>query len=69
MPEPDVLNVNPRPGDVFLLCSDGVAEQVPYQQLKAVLQARDADGAVVEILGAADAAGGHDNASAIVVRV
>jgi serine/threonine protein phosphatase PrpC len=69
MPEPDVLNVNPRPGDVFLLCSDGVAEQVPYQQLKAILQARDAHGAVVEILEAADAAGGHDNASAIVVRV
>jgi PPM family protein phosphatase len=69
MPEPDVLNVDPRPGDVFLLCSDGVAEQVPYQRLQAVLQAKDADEAVAEILGAADAAGGHDNASAIVVRV
>jgi PPM family protein phosphatase len=67
MPEPDVLNVHPRPGDVFLLCSDGVGEQVPYQRLQAILQADDPEHAVAEILAAADAAGGHDNASAIVV--
>jgi PPM family protein phosphatase len=69
MPEPDVFNVDPRPGDVFLLCSDGVAEQVPYQRLQAILQSDDPEHGVAEILAAADAAGGHDNASAIVVSV
>jgi len=69
LPEPDVLNVNPRHGDVFLLCSDGVAEQVPYSLLEAFLQDSDPQRAVTGILDAADAAGGHDNASAIVVRV
>lgn len=69
MPEPDVLSVNPRPGDVFLLCSDGVSDQVPYQRLQAILEAGDPDEAVAELLEAALAAGGHDNASAIVVRV
>lgn len=69
LPEPDVLNVNPRPGDAFLLCSDGVAEQVPYAFLEAFLQDSDPQRAVTGILDAADAAGGHDNASAIVVRV
>jgi PPM family protein phosphatase len=69
MPEPDVLNVNPRPGDVFLLCSDGVGEQVSYHRLQTILAAGDSHQAVAEILEAADAAGGRDNASAIVVRV
>src|SRR5215470_8061770 len=29
-PEPDLLAVALRPGDTYLLCTDGIAEQVPY---------------------------------------
>ncbi|MEU5259408.1 protein phosphatase 2C domain-containing protein [Amycolatopsis sp. NPDC021455] len=69
-PEPDVLNIAPRPGDVLLLCSDGVAEQVPYQRIRDVLASSGAPAEQVgRLLADADAAGGQDNASAVVVRV
>ncbi|MGH3759140.1 PP2C family protein-serine/threonine phosphatase [Actinophytocola sp.] len=69
-PEPDVLSVVPAPGDVYLLCSDGVAEQVPYPRIREILRLHIEPGAMVErILAAADVAGGQDNATAIVLRI
>ncbi|MGC0421087.1 PP2C family protein-serine/threonine phosphatase [Embleya sp. AB8] len=69
-PEPDVLNVTLRPGDVYLLCTDGVAEQVDYPALGTLLAAPDPPAEVVpRLLAATLAAGGHDNATAIVLRV
>ena len=69
-PEPDVLNLAPRPGDVLLLCSDGVAEQVPYERIREVLASSASPaGQVGRLLADADAAGGRDNATAVVVQV
>ena len=69
-PEPDVLSVVTAPGDVYLLCSDGIAEQVPYQRIREILRLHIDPGAMVErMLAAADVAGGQDNATAIVLRV
>ena len=69
-PEPDVLNVNPRPGDVFLLCSDGIADQLPFLALREILLLdADADTKVRRLLEAAAEAGGNDNATAVVVAV
>src|SRR5689334_3853560 len=69
-PEPDLLNVSLRPGDAYLLCSDGLAEQVSYARI-AELLARDGDPdeAVAGLLEDALAAGGRDNATAILLRV
>jgi serine/threonine protein phosphatase PrpC len=66
MPEPDVLNVTLRPGDVYLLCTDGLAEQVPYQRLSEVVPT---DRAVETLLADSLRAGGQDNATAAVIRV
>ena len=66
MPEPDVLNVTLRPGDVYLLCTDGVAEQVPYQRIHNALGTSDP---VATLLADSLAAGGQDNATAAVVSV
>jgi serine/threonine protein phosphatase PrpC len=69
-PEPDVLSIVPASSDVYLLCSDGVAEQVPYLRIREILRLHIEPTAMVErILAAADVAGGGDNATAIVVRV
>lgn len=89
-PEPDVLNVSLRPADVYLLCTDGVADQLTYDQIRDALSGeppvgplRDAasrpggrsvrDGtpraAVRVLLDATLAAGGADNATAVVIRV
>lgn len=69
-PEPDVMSVAPLPGDVFLLCSDGVAEQVPYHRMLEILaQPSPPQVMVGQVLAAAEAAGGRDNATAIVVSI
>jgi serine/threonine protein phosphatase PrpC len=69
-PEPDVLNVALRPGDVLCVCSDGLAEQVPYQRLRQVLGSAGHPAEQVALL-LADAldAGGRDNATLAVLRV
>lgn len=66
-PAPDVLSVVPSAGDVYLLCTDGVAEQVEYARIAESLATRAPERAVRELLDAADAAGGQDNATAVVV--
>jgi PPM family protein phosphatase len=69
-PEPDVLNVSLQPGDVYLLCTDGLAEQVAYAPLAAVLGG-PSDPAMKSATLLADslAAGGDDNATAAVIEV
>ena len=55
-----------RPGDRFLLCSDGLNDMIPDAQIKQML----ADGCSASALClAAEAAGGYDNVSAIVITV
>jgi serine/threonine protein phosphatase PrpC len=67
-PEPDLLNVSLRPGDVYCLCTDGVAEPIDYHRLRALLTGDPADG-VRAALADTLAAGGNDNATIIIVRV
>jgi PPM family protein phosphatase len=73
-PEPDLLNVSLRPGDAYLLCSDGLAEQVTYPRLAELLAdllagAGDLAEVVAQLLDDALAAGGRDNATAVLLRV
>jgi serine/threonine protein phosphatase PrpC len=69
-PEPDVHHVSLRPGDVYCLCTDGIAEQVPYQRLAQRLGADlPADRIVDALLADSLAAGGRDNATVALVRV
>nr|WP_232328082.1 protein phosphatase 2C domain-containing protein [Kibdelosporangium sp. MJ126-NF4] len=69
-PSPDVLHVDPLPGDVLMLCTDGVAEQVPYHRILEILGSGASPSSMVrDLLAHADAAGGNDNATAIVVQV
>ncbi|WP_424186270.1 PP2C family protein-serine/threonine phosphatase [Actinokineospora sp. G85] len=66
-PTPDLLRLDTAPGDVLLLCTDGVAEQVDYHRIARTL-AGSPQAAVADLLAAADAAGGNDNATAVVLR-
>ncbi|MEU8818565.1 protein phosphatase 2C domain-containing protein [Actinoplanes sp. NPDC048796] len=68
-PEPDLLNVTLRPGDVYLLCTDGVSDQLTYERLTRVLATDDPAAAVATILDDTLTAGGADNATAAVIRV
>lgn len=70
MPEPDLLNVTLRPGDVYCLCTDGVAEQLDYQRLASRLGATVSPAEVVRgVLADTLVAGGRDNATIAVLRV
>jgi serine/threonine protein phosphatase PrpC len=69
-PEPDVLSVTLHPGDLYLLCTDGVPDQLSYERLTRVLATvTDPADAVQTLLTATLTAGGADNASAVVIRV
>lgn len=69
-PEPDVLSVAVHPGDVFCVCSDGLAEQVPYQTMARLLGSSASPGEIVAgLLAEALDAGGNDNTTVAVVRV
>ncbi|MFG3704796.1 PP2C family protein-serine/threonine phosphatase [Micromonospora sp. NPDC047670] len=68
-PEADLLAVSLRPGDVWLLCTDGVSDQVDYHLTRELLAAARPEQAVRDLLDATLTAGGDDNATAVVVRV
>lgn len=68
-PEADLLYVSLRPGDVLCLCTDGIAEQVPYQRLARILGTGGPDDMIGQLVADAVAAGGHDNATAVVLKV
>ncbi len=58
-----------RRSDVLLLCSDGLSGEVPDDVLRDLLVAADPDEAARDLIAAARAAGGHDNITAVVIRV
>ncbi|WP_328338615.1 PP2C family protein-serine/threonine phosphatase [Micromonospora sp. NBC_00421] len=68
-PDPDLLGVPLRPGDTWLLCTDGVSDQLDYHRLRELLSEPDPTRAVRALLAATLAAGGSDNATAVVLRV
>ncbi|GIF43712.1 PP2C family protein-serine/threonine phosphatase [Actinoplanes xinjiangensis] len=66
MPEPDLLNVSLCPGDRFLLCTDGVSDQLHDRRLADALAERTT---VAELLAETLDHGGDDNATAVIVQV
>lgn len=67
--DPEFIEVVTAPfgaGDALLLCSDGVSDQVTSAEIERIVrEAPDASAAVAGLLAAANAAGGRDNATAI----
>lgn len=66
----DTITVNLLPGDVLLLCSDGLYGFVPDAKIQRILtNAADLNKAVAALIDAANDAGGEDNISAQLIRV
>ena len=60
----------PYPGEVFVICSDGLSNELTREEMEAVLTAHpDAEEAAAELVRRGVAAGGRDNVTAIVVAV
>ena len=67
--EPAVYVGRVQPGDVFLLCSDGLWGVVPDGKMTTILrQALDLESACQQLVDAANGAGGPDNVSVLLVR-
>lgn len=66
----DVFTVTPQPGDVLLLCSDGLFNHVVDHEIAAILASSESPQRIAEMLvEKANLGGGTDNTTTIVVRV
>jgi PPM family protein phosphatase len=65
----DTIDFEILPGDQFLLCSDGLHAYLTEPQILAMLQTEDIAGLPQRLVDHANAGGGHDNITAVVVRV
>jgi protein phosphatase len=66
----DTFEVTGQPGDKLLLCSDGLTGMLTDQQIAETLGAyRDPETASRALVDAANAAGGQDNVSVVVVEI
>jgi serine/threonine protein phosphatase PrpC len=69
-PESDVADIPLEPGDRVLLCSDGLTSVVSYEEVARRLRAPgDLDTICSSLIDAANAAGGPDNITVLVLQV
>ncbi|MFK0152053.1 MerR family transcriptional regulator [Streptomyces sp. NPDC090499] len=66
---PDLKLKETRPGDRYLVCSDGLTRQVPDERIRDLLGGGEPADAVRVLISAANEAGGTDNASAVVADI
>lgn len=67
--EVDVFHETVRPGDLFLLCSDGLWEMVRHEELERAMKMQASPQAICDkLIELANAGGGEDNISAVVVQ-
>jgi PPM family protein phosphatase len=66
----DTLTVEASPGDVFLLCSDGLTTMVPDEEIyEIVRRAKDLESAAKALVKAANRGGGEDNVTVVLFSV
>jgi serine/threonine protein phosphatase PrpC len=75
---PDVVETQVEPGDLFLLCSDGLSRELPDERIEAILNttkgglnptAATLDELCARLIQAANKAGGNDNITCLLIRV
>ena len=66
----DLIIARPRPEDIYLLCSDGLSKMVTDEDIQGILNAEpDLGKAVQKLVERANARGGRDNITVILVQV
>jgi PPM family protein phosphatase len=67
----DAFSVDAQPGDIFLICSDGLSSFVNGEQIEEIIvrNHRDLQIAVKSLIQAANRGGGDDNITAVLFRV
>jgi PPM family protein phosphatase len=67
---PDASEIDSKPGDVYLLCSDGLTGMVPEEEILALVTASadDLEKACADLVDVANKNGGLDNVTVILVK-
>jgi protein phosphatase len=66
---PDLFELEAEPGDLFLLCSDGLTRELPDSLIESLLSADSSpDELCARLVSAANKAGGNDNVTCLLVR-
>jgi protein phosphatase len=65
----DINRVEPKEGDIYLLCSDGLSGMVPDAQMEQILRSQpDLEKACAMLIDAANANGGNDNVTCVLAQ-
>jgi serine/threonine protein phosphatase PrpC len=65
----DVIGDDPQDADIYLLCSDGLSGMITDDRIQGILEgATDLEVAAGQLIDAANAAGGTDNITVLLVR-
>ncbi len=65
----DIISETPKPGDTYVMCSDGLCGELTDDQIAHIAKSSDVDEASRQLIAAANEEGGADNISVIVARV
>ena len=71
--EIDIYTIHPKVGDVFILCSDGLSTMIEDEEIfstlhKTLFEEKKPDQAAQTLVDLANARGGEDNVSVVVIR-
>jgi len=66
----DVFTDRPKIGDIYVLCSDGLSGMLTDEEIQNIVNASsdNLEGACAQLIDSANAAGGNDNITAVVLR-
>ncbi|MFZ5443605.1 MAG: Stp1/IreP family PP2C-type Ser/Thr phosphatase [Myxococcota bacterium] len=65
----DINKVEPKDGDIYLLCSDGLSGMVTDKQIEQILQSQpNLEKACAQLIDAANANGGNDNVTCVLAQ-
>ena len=64
----DVMGLLAEPGDIFILCSDGLANMLEDQEILEIVHANSLDDIPARLIDLANERGGDDNITVIAVR-
>lgn len=66
---PDIFQLEAEPGDLFMLCSDGLTRELPDKTIQTLLSSDlPLESLSAALVDAAKKAGGHDNITCLLVR-
>jgi serine/threonine protein phosphatase PrpC len=67
--EVDTYSEMVQPGDMLLLCTDGLSELVPEEEVVSIVQRYEPQQSVQRLIDRANELGGNDNITAVVARL